>query len=119
MVLPVDKKLVLQTLNAIQGLRTARKMFNEKIDRILRKDLGFNKRASDYGACTWACKEKDLVIMNLSTDDFLIATANEEARSLIEETISSYYQVKIVNERMFNYLNCLMVNMLMMTIVHI
>lgn len=105
MVLPSDKKLVLQTLNAIQGLRTAGKIFNEKIDRILRKDLGFNKCASDYGACIWVYKEKDLVIMNLSTDDFLIATANEEARSLIEETISSYYQVKIVNERMFNYLN--------------
>lgn len=61
--------------------------------------------AVDYGVYVWLYKNKDVVIMNLSTDDFLIATRNEEARKLIEDTVAGYFKIKVVNERMFNYLN--------------
>ena len=61
--------------------------------------------AADYGVYVWLYENKDVVIMNLSTDDFLIATRNEKARKLIEDTIEEYFKIKVVNERMFHYLN--------------
>ena len=87
-------------------MRTAGKVFNDKIDKLLRNEpLSMNRCAADYGVYIWLYDDTYVVIMNLSTDDFLIATRNEVARKLIEDTITQYYTIKVVNERMFHYLN--------------
>ena len=93
-------------MNRIQGLQDARKIFNDKVDDILKSaPLGMSRCAADYGVYIWKYKNKDLVIMNLSTDDFLIATKNEEARELINNTVGKFYKCVVVNKQMFHYLN--------------
>ena len=103
--LPTEKKLVLQTLTAIQGMRTAGKLFNDRLNDILSTTpLEMSRSASDYGMYAWEY-EGDIVLVGVSTDDILIATKNETARKLIEDTIATQFKIKVVNEQCFKYLN--------------
>jgi len=61
--------------------------------------------SADYGVYIWKYNNKYIVIVNLSTDDFLVATKNEEARTLIENTIKKYFKVTSVRKNIFHYLN--------------
>ena len=91
-------------MNTIQGTKMAGKLWNDRLNAVL-DTLEIKRCASDYGVYVWFY-EGDLVLLNLSTDDILVATNNEEARTKIEEVLKTYFEITPdVNPTEFHYLN--------------
>ena len=66
--LPTEKKLILQALNSIQGIKTAGKKFNDRINSILTSEpLSMTRCAADYRVYCWEY-EDDLVLLCISTE---------------------------------------------------
>ena len=69
------------------------------------KTLEIKKCASDYRVYVWLHKG-DIVILNLSTDDILIAKNGEVVRAKVKEVLRMFFNVTPnTNPSEFRYLN--------------
>ena len=67
--------------------------------------LNIKQYASDYSVCMWEYKG-NILILNLSTNDILMATANGEATTYMKEVLAKFFNInKSINPAEFTYLN--------------
>jgi len=61
--------------------------------------------ASDYGVYVWFY-HGDIVILNFSTDNILVATNNKETWATVEGVLQQFFEITLnVNPTEFRYLN--------------
>ena len=66
-------------MSELQGTKSAGKMWNEHLHAVL-YTLNVKRYASDYGVYAWYY-QGDLCILNLSTDNILVAAKKSKARA--------------------------------------
>ena len=82
-------RLVVQAMSALQGTKPAGKQWNDRLTCFL-KTRGTKQCVSDYGVCAW-CYDGDIVILNLSADNILVATSHPKARQAANYALAMHF----------------------------
>ena len=91
-------------MNALQGTKPAEKQRNDHLTCVL-ETLGTKQCASDYVVCMWYY-DGYIIILNLSTDDVLVATSNPKARQVVNDALATHFQLTPnIDPTEFTYLN--------------
>ena len=87
---PSSVEFISQAMNDLQGTKHAGKVWIDRLNCAL-DSLRIKRCASDYGVCI-CYYDGNIIILNLSTDDILVATSNAKSRKAANDALSVYFQ---------------------------